>query len=184
MKERAWPARSFIYSSTTPPIEIGNRAIGLTFDLLLLEIGTLISLLLSFADADLHLHVGVLPVEAESGKGETLDLGLSEQTVDLGSMKEESPDALGFVLLVAGALVWLNVDVIEPRLPIFDSGKRAAEIAMPGTDRFDLGTFQLQASLDPVEDVVIPESLSVDADIAHGVSVTRLAIRATPRPGD
>src|SRR5438128_2337563 len=79
-------------------IEIRHRAIGLALLRALLHVGSLVPLLLAFADADLDLHGGILPVKAQPDERESLDLCLPKEAIDLRAMQQEPARALWLVL--------------------------------------------------------------------------------------
>src|SRR4029453_7460343 len=130
----------------------------------------LISLLFAFSDPQLDFHPGIFPVEAEGDQGETFDLGAGEEFFKFELMEEQATNPLGLMLFMARLVVRLNIDVVEPGLPILDPGKRVVDIAMACANRLYLGSLELDACLELVEDVIIPQRFAVDGNLAgHGL---------------
>jgi hypothetical protein len=101
-------------------------------------------------------------------------LGLSGELVDFGSMQEESPAALGFMLLVARAQVGLNVAVVEKDLSAFDAREGALQVYEAGADRLDLGALKLDPGLKGFQNMIIPERLAIGDDLrGHGTPAPR-----------
>ena len=82
-------------------------------------------------------------------------------------VEKETARPLRLVLLETGALVRLDIRIVEENLPILDPCKPCTEISLTRADRLYLGTLQFQAGLHPLEDVVVPQCLAVDRDVRH-----------------
>ena len=154
---------------TAAAIERGDLPLRFPFDRPVFEICPLVALFLALAHPELDLYPRVLPVKAQRDERESLNLGAGEKLVEFEPVKEETPRALGFVLLVARLIVGLNVHIVEPGLAILDPGKRAVDVAMPGPDGLYLGSLQLDAGFQLVEDMVIPQGFAVNGNLTgHG----------------
>ena len=86
-----------------------------------MKIGPLVRGDLPLADTQGDFHPSLLPVHLQGDKCAPSLLGLSGQTVDLGSMQQKPAPAPGLMLFVACAQVRLNVAVIEKDLSPFDA---------------------------------------------------------------
>src|SRR5262249_21836490 len=64
--------------------------------------------------------------------------------------------------LVAGALVGLNVGVVEERFAVLDSRERVTDIGLASADRFNLAALQFDARFVAVNDVIIPQRFAID----------------------
>src|SRR5215475_13847919 len=76
-------------------------------------------------------------------------------------MKQKFADSFGGGNFVTGAFVWLDVGVIEERFTILNPGEGIADVGLPGTDRFDLAAFELDASFVTLENVKVAQRLTV-----------------------
>src|SRR6266849_4873502 len=62
---------------------------------------------------------------------------------------------------MAGALIWLNVGVVEKSFAIFDAREGVTDVRFASTDGFDLTALQLDASLVALENVIIAQRLAI-----------------------
>ena len=107
------------------------------------------------ADADLDLHSTIFPVEAKGDEGLSFYSRGFEQLCNFGLMQQQLPGAFSIVLLVAGALVRLDVCVVEECLLVFDSREGVTEVGEAGTNRFYLGTGEAETGFDLLQDLII-----------------------------
>src|SRR6266404_1300114 len=63
---------------------------------------------------------------------------------------------------MAGALIWLNVGVVEKSFAIFDAREGVTDIRLASADGFNLTAFQLDASLVALENVIIAQCLAIE----------------------
>jgi hypothetical protein len=89
------------------------------------------------------------------------------------------------MLCVAGAVVRLNIGVVEKNLVIVDAGEGVVEIRETGANRFDLRSLEFNAGLNPFKDLIVVECAAVGNDlVGHmgkriGVSAYRRLKRAS-----
>src|SRR5437016_4462906 len=81
--------------------------------------------------------------------------------VDLLPMEQELAHPFRCRHIVAGALVGLNVGVIEKGLAFLDPGKGVADVGFAGADRFDLAAFQFDTGLVSLENVKIAQRFAI-----------------------
>ena len=62
---------------------------------------------------------------------------------------------------MAGALIWLNVGVVEKSFAIFDAREGVTDVRFAGADGFDLTALQRDASLVALENVIIAQRLAI-----------------------
>jgi hypothetical protein len=107
------------------------------------------------ADADLDLHALILPVEAKGDEGLAFYGAGFEQLSNFGFMQQQLTRAFSIVLLMAGALVRLDVRVVKERFLVFDSREGTTEVGEAGTNRFHLGAGEADAGFELVQDLII-----------------------------
>jgi hypothetical protein len=107
------------------------------------------------ADADLHLHSTIFPVEAKGDEGLSFYSRGFEQLGNFGFVQQQLPRAFSIVLLVAGAFVRLDVCVVEECFLVFDSREGVTQVGEAGTNRFYLGTSETDTGFELLQDLVI-----------------------------
>src|ERR1700752_569944 len=96
-------------------------------------------------------------------------------------MQEESPAALGFMLLGARAQVGLDGAVVEKDLFAFDAREGALQVYKAGTNGLHLGALELDPGLKGFQNMIIPERLAIGDDLrGHGRPALRKIIPRAP----
>ena len=131
---------------------------------------------LALAHADLDLYAAVLPIHPQQRQRAAADSGGVGQLEDFPLVQKQPAGAfLGVVIPLAGGLPGLDVATVEECLVVLDARESVGDIHLPGADRFDLGAFQLDASLDFRGDVEIAPGFAVGGDFrAHGLPLKEL----------
>lgn len=130
----------------------------------LLDILTLISLGLAPAHADLNLHQRALPVHSQDRKREPLLEGMALQLMDFPLVEQQLTSPSRLMLGEAGFVVDLHIAVVEPHLPFIDPGEGVGNIDFSLPDRLHLSAAELQTGLITLNDVKVPEGLSIGGD--------------------
>lgn len=128
---------------------------GFIFGSFLFKVLAFVCVGFSSADADLDLHATILPVEAKGDEGLAFYGAGFEQLGYFGFMQQQLPGAFSIVLLMAGALVRLDVRVVKEGFLVFDSREGIAEVGEPGTNRFYLGTGEADTGFELIQDLII-----------------------------
>lgn len=147
--------------------EPGEFAVDFAFDGAGFEVLAAVAEFLAFGDAEFEFDVAAVPVKAECHEGAALGVGEGEEAEDFAVVEEEAAGAFGVVLFVAGAFVGLDIGAVEEDPGVFDAGEGAADIDEAVPDRLDLGAFQLEAGLEPLENVVVVKGPPVGGDIGQ-----------------
>src|SRR4051795_3552691 len=77
-------------------------------------------------------------------------------------MQEQLAHALRCWNFVTGALVGLDIRIVEKGLAVLDSGKSIADVGFTGADRLYFASLQFDAGLVALDDVKITESLPIE----------------------
>ena len=128
------------------------------------QVAPLVDPLLASRHGELDLDPPVLEVEARRDEREALLAHLAVQRVDLAPVEQELAVALGTVVELVALRVLGDRRADEPRLAVADLGVRLGELRAALAERLDLGPRQLQARLDPVEQVVVVPRAAVLGD--------------------
>lgn len=82
-------------------------------------------------------------------------------------MEQQSPGPLALMLEPrSGGLPRLDIAAVEKDLPPLDPGVAVADIGLSITDRLDLGTTELDATLIFIENVEIAECLLICGNVS------------------
>jgi hypothetical protein len=103
-------------------------------------------LVLPLPSADFDFDSGAFPVGAQGRQGEAFLLGECGEFADLAFVQQEAAGAAGLVLGVAGFVVGLDIEVVEPDLVALDSGEGVGEVDFALADGFDLGATQFDSA--------------------------------------
>ncbi len=95
----------------------------------------------ALTDAEFDLHVAAFPVTAKSDNGLALLLSGRPELHDLALVKQQPADGLGFVLLVTGLFVRLDVAAEEEALKAINAREGVVDIDVAQPDGFDLRAF-------------------------------------------
>jgi len=79
-------------------------------------------------------------------------LRLAEELVDLGSVEEQLPLALGLVVVAVALFEWGDVSADQPGLVALDARVGVRQVDLAGPDGLDLGAGQDEAGLERVLD--------------------------------
>jgi hypothetical protein len=155
-------------STATALVEAGDDALGFALVGFFLVGFTLVPFVFATTDADLDFDAGILPIGAEDGECEALDLGFAEELQDLALVEEEAAGAAGLVLGEAvGFVIGLDVEVVEPDLATLDPCEGIADVQAALADGFDFGSPEFHACFVTLEDLIIPERFSVGGDFCR-----------------
>jgi hypothetical protein len=109
-------------------IEPRYFAFGLAVGRALLQVGAFIVRDLARGDADLRLQPTFFPVDAEDNECATGDGGFAVELVDFLAMQQQAANAFGGRDLVAGALVGLDVGVVQESFAFVDAREGVADV--------------------------------------------------------
>src|SRR5262245_3045752 len=132
-----------------------ERALHLAARVALREIAALVDPLLAPGDRELDLDLAVLEVEPRRDEREPLLAHHAVQRVDLAAVEEQLPVALGPVVELVPLRVLGDRRADEPRLAVADLAVGLSELRAAGAERLHLRAGQLDARLDPLEQVVV-----------------------------
>src|SRR6476469_8418421 len=121
-----------VFRSTVLPVETVYFAFGFAIGRALLQIGAFVVGDLALGYADLRLQLPVFPVEAQYNQCPAGDGGQAVKFVDLLFMEKEPADAFSDGNLMAGALVRLDVRVVEKCLALLDPDKGVGDVRLAG----------------------------------------------------
>jgi hypothetical protein len=136
-------------------IEGVSSSPGFVFSCLFFKILAFVPVGFPFPDTDLDLDSMIFPVEPKGDEGLAFYGGGFEKLGDFGFVKQQLARSFRVVLLVAGALVRLNIGVVEECLLILNTRERVVEIGEAGTNRLHLCAGQTNAGLDLFQDLII-----------------------------
>ena len=148
-------------------VEVGDGACGFAVHGFAFEVLALVTLGFAFANADFDFHEGAFPVGAEGGEGEAFLLGEDGEFLDLALVEEEFAGAARFVLGVAGFVVGLDVEVVEPSLAALDAGEGVGEVDFALADGLDFGAAQFDTGFVAFEDMEVPSGFSIGGDFGR-----------------
>ena len=147
--------------SSSAPIEGGHGSICLAFDGLLFQVMAFVDSGLTSANPNLHLHEAVLPVKPEGDQGLAFNCARRKQLTNLGLVQQKLPGTLWLMLYMAGALVRLDIRIVQKYLAVFDSSESIAQVRQAGSDRFDFGAAEFDSRLYPVDNLVVVERSAI-----------------------
>src|SRR5205085_8475881 len=78
------------------------------------------------------------------------------------AVEQKFPNAFRGGNFVAGALVRLDIGVVEECFAFLNSDKRVGNVGLAGADRFDLAALELDAGFVALEDVKIAQRFAVE----------------------
>jgi hypothetical protein len=145
-------------------IEPSNLSGCLTVLGALLDILTLVSLGLPSADSDFNFDQRSFPVHSQYGKREPLLEGMALQLMDFPLVEQQLSSPSRLMLGEAGFIVDLHIAVVEPHLPLINPGEGVGNVDFSLPDRLHLGAAELQTGLITLNDVKVPEGLSIGGD--------------------
>src|SRR5829696_444918 len=123
-----------------------------------IPLGDVAALVLRFLAArkrDLDLRAPVLPVEARRDEREASLPDLPGERLDLATLEQQPPIAVGVVVRDVAVAVLRNVRADEPHLAATELAVRALQVRLPIPERLHLGPHELETRLDLVEQVVV-----------------------------
>lgn len=116
-------------------------------------------------------------MEIQGNQGVAFDSRVGMKFSYLRPVKKEFPGGLWLVVLDVAMGILIDVGVIKPGLIVFNPGKGIADLAPACTQSLDLRAMQDYASLECLQDVVIPPRFGIGEDFRHfGLA----ALRTTP----
>jgi hypothetical protein len=107
----------------------------------------------------------IFPIESKSNERLSIDDTRGKKLSDLGFVEEKLAWSVRLMLRMAGAIVRLDIGIVQKYFAVFDPGERVIEIGKSGSDRFDFGALQFDPSLDLVKDMVIVKRTPVGDDL-------------------
>jgi hypothetical protein len=149
----------------TSPIERSHGAIRLAFDRFFFQIVPFVDCRFTPADPDLYLDTTVFPIKSEGDQSLPLNCACRKELCYLRLVQQKLSRTLRFVLRMAGALVRLNIRIVEEDLPVLDPRKRVIQIRQAGSDRLDLGAAEFNSRLDLVEDLIVMKGSAIGNDL-------------------
>jgi hypothetical protein len=149
-------------------VEAGDGAGGLAIHGFALHVLALVTFGFAFASADFDFDTGAFPVGAEGGEGEAFLEGEGDEFADLAFVEQEAAGAAGLVLGVAGFVVGLDIEVIEPDLVAIDAGEGVGEVDFALADGFDLGATEFDSGFVTFYDGEVTEGFAIGGDVGSG----------------
>src|SRR3954447_5210613 len=168
----AWASKRSAVTGTTRTARSSNsssapapeRPLDVSVSVALGDVAALVALLLAAADGELELRAAVLEVEPRRDDSQPFLLDLADQGLDLAPVEQQLAVAAGLVVRHVPLRVLVDVRADQPDLAVakirVGLGERDASIAQ----RLDLGSGELQARLEAIEQVVIVPRTAVFGD--------------------
>ena len=107
----------------------------------------LVVILLALAQADLHLHLGVLEIDAQGHQCVAVLLDESVELADLPLVHQQPPVPVRVPVEDVAMLVWRDVHAVDEQLAVLYSAVGVLQVHRARTDGFDLRAAQLDACL-------------------------------------
>src|ERR1041385_6402843 len=104
-------------------IETRDLAVDLAIGGAFLQIGAFVACDFTLRDSELGLQFPIFPMQVDNDKSTTSNLGFAVKFIGFRAVEQKFSDALGGGDVVTGALVRLDVSVVEKRLTILNPGE-------------------------------------------------------------
>ena len=134
------------------------------------EVLSAVTLIFSFSDPQLDFDSTVFPINSKRDHGRTMLLRQRLKATDFFLVKQKTSISQGNMKFVTGLLERADITLVEPALSVVDTSKRLSDMDFPISDRFHLGTPQLDPGLVGLDDRVIASRFPVGDDVFHAAS--------------
>jgi hypothetical protein len=155
---------------------IHRRAFQFAVGLALLDVVAPVVFHLALAHAERDFYFAILPVKRQRHNRVALDRGEFKQFSDFRFVQEQFARRFGNMILQIAVRVFVNVDVVNPRLVFFHAREGIRNLAFARAQRLDLRAVQHDASLERLKDVIIAPGFVIGHDVGHEYySIRRLS---------